>query len=853
MSKNSSVASIIKQYAQQSPSLPSQQRNRASQRSISHLESVRFIGENDSSNDEDDDNDSVQNMEQIESNPISDVNYEYGDVEYWTNAPFPWSGQALVFLKRYFHIQTFRPLQQAAINATLSNRDVFICLPTAAGKSLIFQLPALLKKGITIVFMPLIALIEDQINQLKEKGIPILNLSGEKGKFEGKWFPTILKQCRESMHEPVQNYTYPYPKMIFMSPEKLTANDAVVKFLKDLYNLRMIERFVIDEAHCVFMWGHEFRKDYLDLKRLKADFPGVPLLAMTATATEDYRSEIINQLGMVDTIYFQNSFNRENLFFEVRVKQKNYEIEQMAEFINEFYRDKTGIIYVTCRNDAERISQALQVRFYMKCDFYHAGVDEKRRKDIQKAWMAGSIHIIVATIAFGMGINKPDVRFVLHYNLSKSMTQYYQEAGRAGRDGKQAHCVLFYHPKDQKTLDYFITSNNATKEVKRENVVELLKMVKYCENIHTCRRVMLLHYFNEPFDKNQCNKSCDNCKGNKTGVPVDVTETAKKIVQFVQAKADGYKLRELPRRLLGIGKRYGTGVLDKSIMDKNEVLQIIHGLIIEKSLCQDYKTIKSKRGERHESQVCGGQTDHIQALFQGKTKIHINHPIYSFRTISRQRFGRSQRKKRQESQIIDNRFHTIHHYQYNPTYPQFNNLNRGVIIGGEDHQTSTFISNENQNGQNAEFHPSLHKYNNIYQSDSHSLENPDPNNQYQEEEKVDESRSEIINQTDLLSLISNLHKVKEISQNDQFSQKIEIPKEDENPQQDENKPITSNINPLSQPDFTFVRSPPKENPSNSLRDFTGGSIGRVSLKRKSNKQNNVDISILNLKKLKFNI
>ncbi|GME95813.1 unnamed protein product [Ambrosiozyma monospora] len=314
----------------------------------------------------------------------------------------------------------------------------------------------------------------------------------------------------------------------------ISASNAAKSAIGKLYRDKRLARIVVDEAHCVSSWGHDFRPDYKALSYFKTEYPDIPVMALTATANEKVRMDIIHNLKLNKPKFFKQSFNRTNLFYEVLQKKKSV-IEEIATMINTKYRHQTGIIYCHSKNSCETTSARLN-DFGIKCDFYHAGLSNEERFAVQKAWQDDKVQVICATIAFGMGIDKPDVRFVFHLTMPRNLEGYYQETGRAGRDGLHSDCIMFYSMRDARSLQSMIQRD---KELDRQNkehhLNKLREVVQYCENTTDCRRQQVLQYFNETFDRKDCNKECDNCLlGSDCVVETrDVTSLAKSIVQLV--------------------------------------------------------------------------------------------------------------------------------------------------------------------------------------------------------------------------------------------------------------------------------------------------------------------------------
>lgn len=411
-----------------------------------------------------------------------------------------WTGEIYKALKNVFKLQSFRDNQLNAINATLAGNDVFVLMPTGGGKSLCYQLPAIINSGttsgVTIVISPLISLMEDQVDHLIKKGIKAAMLSS--------------KMTADERRHTFNLFINGFLNLMYLSPEMVSKSGRSRKAIELLHRDGKLARIVVDEAHCVSSWGHDFRPDYKELKFLKTDFPDVPMMALTATANERVRADIIEQLGLHQPKFFKQSFNRTNLFYQVVKKEKSY-MEDIASLIKQKYSDQSGIIYchskISCEDTARRLSD-----FGISCDFYHAGITPSEKSRVQKEWQDGKIKIIAATIAFGMGIDKSDVRFVIHLTIPRNLEGYYQETGRAGRDGNPSDCIMFYSMKDARSLQGLIKKDRDLDALSKENHIEKLKnVIQYCENHIDCRRTVVLQYFNEKFNREDCHNHCDNC------------------------------------------------------------------------------------------------------------------------------------------------------------------------------------------------------------------------------------------------------------------------------------------------------------------------------------------------------
>ena len=388
-------------------------------------------------------------------------------------------------LKQYFGYDTFRPLQQDIITKVMEKKDCVVLMPTGGGKSLCFQLPALLQDGITIVVSPLISLMKDQVDALLGIGVNAAMINSSM---------TIAE-----IMEVVEKTKSGNIKILYVAPERLALSS-----FESLLRTLPISLFAIDEAHCISEWGHDFRPDYRNLKLLRVKFPNIPIIALTATATAKVRADIVRQLDLPAPHIFTSSFNRPNLSYEVLPKKDSF--KTILALIHA-YPGESIIIYCFSRKDTENIAEKLTAAGH-NAGTYHAGLSADRRRDNQEKFIKDGIHIMVATIAFGMGIDKPDVRLVIHHSLPKSIEGYYQETGRAGRDGLPARCVLLYSAADKFKQDYFINQLRAGEE-KEQAQQNLNQSVEY-GTMEGCRRKFLLRYFNEDYALDNC-ASCDRC------------------------------------------------------------------------------------------------------------------------------------------------------------------------------------------------------------------------------------------------------------------------------------------------------------------------------------------------------
>lgn len=473
-----------------------------------------------------------QRVQQLESSSFTDSGMLAPESTNWQARDFPWTENVEKCLNDTFKIVSFRELQRETINVVMSGKDCLLIMPTGGGKSLCAQLPAVLGKGFTLIISPLVSLMEDQIIAAQALNINASMLRAEMKQVQAT---EVYKQMVSD------NITM---KLLYVTPERLAKSKRFMNKLEKAYSSGNLDLIVIDEVHCVSNWGHDFRPDYKFLGILKRQFPKIAILGLTATASDKVVEDVKTMLNLHPScILFRSSFNRPKLFYEVHLSHQSSLLKQIADRINLKFKDLSGIVYCISRKDCEQVAIELNSHG-ISAHPYHAYMEADTKSKIHKAWIKGKVKVIVATIAFGMGIDKPNVRFVIHYSISKSMENYYQESGRAGRDAYTAHCIIYFQFAD-------IVRQNTMVFTEKTGLQNLHNMIDYCLDMKTCRRKLIGRYFGEIFDSTQCNAMCDNCKRREryTVKERDLTSDASTIVQILQ-QASGRKERVTPLKLL---------------------------------------------------------------------------------------------------------------------------------------------------------------------------------------------------------------------------------------------------------------------------------------------------------------
>ncbi len=438
----------------------------------------------------------------------------------------PHDTQLTSALKNYFGYDTFRGKQEAVIRNLMAGNDTFVIMPTGAGKSLCYQLPAVLSEGTALVISPLIALMKNQVDQLQAFGIEagFLNSSMNRGDYEAVKQKALSRQL----------------KLLYVAPESLVKEE-FIDFLKQAH----VSFVAVDEAHCISEWGHDFRPEYRRIKEMLAKLGNVPVIALTATATPKVQLDIKTNLDIEEAEVYLTSFNRDNLYYEIRPKvNTGAATTEIIKYIKQ-NANKSGIVYCLSRRKVEEIAEILNVNG-IKTVPYHAGLDSNTRSRHQDMFLNEDIHVVVATIAFGMGIDKPDVRFVIHYDVPKSIESYYQETGRSGRDGLEGNCILFYDFNDIVKLEKFMKDKPINE--RESGRLLLYEMAAFAES-GACRRKLMLHYFGENYDDANCGGKCDNCRYPKERY--DGQKEATLALQAVQQVNEKFGLTHLINILRG--------------------------------------------------------------------------------------------------------------------------------------------------------------------------------------------------------------------------------------------------------------------------------------------------------------
>lgn len=502
------------------------------------------------------------------------------DSDTGTRSGVPAESTAKIYetLKYYFGFDTFKEGQLEVIQSLATGRNVFVLMPTGGGKSLCYQLPALMLEGTAIVISPLIALMKNQVDAIRgyvdhDRVAHFLNSS-------------LTKSAAEAVRQDVREGK---TKLLYVAPESL-AKEENIDFLKSI----KISFFAVDEAHCISEWGHDFRPEYRKIRPMINEIGNYPVIALTATATPKVQHDIQKNLGILDALVFKSSFNRRNLYYEVRPKTKDID-KDIIRYIKS-HPGESGIVYCLSRKKVEEFAETLNINGITALP-YHAGMDTSQRAENQDAFLNESVKVIVATIAFGMGIDKPDVRFVIHYDMPKSLEGYYQETGRAGRDGGVGNCITFYSRKDLQKLDKLMQSKSVQEQEIGHQL--LLETANYAES-SVCRRKILLHYFGEKYEEENCGQ-CDNCRHPKKKIKVGQELLA--VLEAVAAVEQHYKSEYMVNILIGRAtdeiKRNGHDRLEEfgSLSDMEEKLvntlvrQAVVGGYLERDL-ENYGILK---------------------------------------------------------------------------------------------------------------------------------------------------------------------------------------------------------------------------------------------------------------------